>query len=227
MTQGFGSENEIGFGDSTPYVTRSGAPRTIGILNIVFGLLLLLCSGCLGIYAVIFTQVGKAMAAQQPMANGVAPPDVANMFGLTDANVRLYVGVELISAVALNLLLIVTGVGLLMYKEWARTLAVLLSASKILRLIALSVWFASSIAALIGSHYADEMFKIQAQIPNQGRAAQLQPADFGRTISLGFTIWHVVVSVLGAIYPLICLLVLSRSAVRQSTQATRPRAWEP
>lgn len=264
-----------------PEPARPGLPRTIGIFNLIFGGLLLLCGlGCLNLsvpgllknpnYRIdpkqvdqvteqmrrqIITELRQKEASapteaekarlrgerQQIEAN---PGSFAARIDIRQANRALkdlwrYVWAEVVSGPVLNLLLLISGIGLILLKNWARVLAVVVAALKLVRLVALCAF--ATVVVLPGlTRMADDMARTEVgkavmtksmedQRARQGGAApaqQMSAEDLVRVLKAFGMVYFLAVTCLGAIYPVIVLVVLTRPGARAACAADAEPGWE-
>ena len=135
-----------------------------------------------------------------------------------------YLWVDLLSAPLLSALLALSGVGLIFCKEWGRRLAVIVAGLKMLRLLGLAVF----LLAVVVPH-AGRVFRAFAkssdvealiayglgQVKAQGMAsAQITANDFAEILVALGQGYALLMFFLGIIYPLIVVVVLTRSSAR-------------
>lgn len=153
------------------------------------------------------------------------PPKVPQMdmgvIGLEEGGIRLYVGAEFLSGLVLNLLLLTAGIGLVMRKPWGIKLGLTVAAIKIIRLVLVYGYAALVIVPKV----AVGMTRFQMQsMAQQLPPGQKLPADFADTITKITLIWYtacaVSMIVVGSIYPLISLWLLSRPSARAACTET-------
>jgi hypothetical protein len=258
-----------------PKVTpQPGLVKTIGVFNILFGGLLLLCGmGCLN-------PALQGLARQQPprfdpkeaqkvldeihrqriaelqqqeqaastpkekarikeereKAEANPPKFDAKKIDVATINEGIawftrYVWADVITGPLLNLLLLISGVGLLMRQNWARVLAIATAFLKIVRLVALCVLLigfvvprgGKALDALAGSEMGQEFFK-QAMEQQKARGAvqagpQPTPEIMAQYLQSFGNVYAILLPCLGSIYPLIVLVLLTRPGARAATRA--------
>jgi hypothetical protein len=242
-----------------PVTPQPGLPRTIGVLNLVFGFILLLWGGLslfvLGPFLVennpfqldpVMTrhvvegvrrdlietlrsgektagdEAEKRRLSSSRVALESAQTDLAKQvdFGAINRNlpwVSRYLWVDTVSGPALNLLMVVSGVGLLLLSRWGRSMAVLVAALKLLRLLGVSILLAvaavPAVATTTGKLVRTDVGKAVVKGASGASAlpsVQLDPDEFVRIVAaLGYG-YALMSFGLGAIYPLIVLIVLRR-----------------
>lgn len=133
-------------------------------------------------------------------------------FGLADA----------VSGMVLNLLLLISGAGLLMLRPWGRTLAVWTAWLKIARLVALylfAVFVTVPVISKLVGNMAEKMIAEQAA----GRGAP--PVG---TLTMVYAVMGTVLAVgmilIGVIYPAISLWLLNKPASKAACRAAPPAA---
>ncbi len=237
---------------------RTGIPKTIGVLNILFGTLLLLCAFCFGIGLAMQTAMGPKMDGnnmqfqqmqeaerrrqldelerrEQAAANEeekdkiraelkavkelpiVKMPDMSKF--LQEPSFQAYGIADVGTGMFLNVLMIAAGIGLVSYRQWGRRLALWVAAMKIIRLIALTAVFVLIVVPNLTRAMTDmfhEIFKEMAKMPQQGQPIP-GPAELAKMGS-GFSVMYAASSigmlVLGIIYPIVVLILLSQRRVR-------------
>lgn len=233
---------------------RPGLPRTIGILNLVLGVPLLLCGGicCYLLVPVLVASHPFQLDAAQTREVLVAiiheldapRSDVgdAERQGLESRAKRLpkqvdfpkvnadlpwvarYLWADVTTGPVASLLMVVSGVGLVRLRGWARRLAVWVAAVQVVRLAILCGLFvivviprAGRIAEALGrSDLGATLFQklIERQKADGSMAVDLSPGEFVQVTSAvgrGFALLRLG---LGSIYPVIVLVVLTRPAAR-------------
>ena len=246
----------------------TGIPKTIGILNIVFGSLLLLCVICLALSLAMQFAMGPMFAAQQQQAQqmfaaerqrqlaelqaleqGAANekekagfeakkkalqaqpiPKMPDMAKFTqDASFQVYGITDVVSGLILNILMVVSGAGLVSLKEWGRRLGLWVAAIKIVRLIALNVFFilvvVPNMTEAFVSMFQDMVEEMARVAPAGGPvpgAAEIK--QMAAVMGIMYSCIAVGMIILGVIYPVIVLILLSRPHVKA---ACAPPALTP
>lgn len=252
--------------DPVPPVSRPGLPRTIGILNLVFGgLLLLLGAGVMGVLGPflvenhpfqldpvetqqVFDQLRLQMVNDLIRQESAAKTDVeknrlkqiraefatvratlTDKVNFTQVNADLpwlsrYLWVDTVTGPILNLLLILSGIGLIRRKGWGRNLAIQVAVMKLVRLAGLSAMLAvvvvphmnRTMSQFASTELAEAFLKhaMDQDSPLPTPSISLKPAEFVQAVSaLGYS-YALISLAFGSIYPLIVLIVLHRSRVR-------------
>jgi hypothetical protein len=249
-----------------PWVPRPqpnrGIPKTLGILNIVFGSGLLLCGACAGLYAAILPSMGTMMKAQnqqlratviaeqqadlkklqaqeqatedeeekaalqakQKKLKAMAPPplpDTTKMFDVP--GLQAYMLTDSITGIVFNVLLVVSGIGLLGFKEWGRTLALWTAGLKIVRLVAIyGCWFPLVLAPVFVQRFK-EMFGEMAAAPGGPPPAQMN--QMLQTMGVVYSAYSIGFMLLGCIYPVLVAILLTRPRVKAAFVAEPPE-WD-
>jgi hypothetical protein len=139
--------------------------------------------------------------------------DMANPFAaMTDPKVSLYGMVDGSTGLFFNLLMFISGIGLLVRKEWARKLAIWTAGLKIIRLIGLESVNMLFIIPIKMKHM-QAMFE-QMNVGGQG----VDTTEMAGMQGMMFTSWAVVLLVVGCIYPALTLWFLSRPGVKVACQ---------
>ena len=249
-----------------------GLPKTIGVLNLLFGGVLLLCGiGCL----VALRSPGAHPESQhsgrsQGRGSGGAenqagadrrtqktggrcldrrgegqdpagaredweakPAQLADKIDVAGLNQALrmlwfYAAAEVITGPLLNFLMLVSGIGLILLKNWARVLAVWVAVLKIARLIALGVFATVFVCpALIRS--GDDLMRtdigkavinkaIEEQSKKQGSAAAgpNKPEDLVQMMKASSMVAALFFYGAGVVYPVIVLALLTLPGARSA-----------
>lgn len=233
---------------------NTGVPKTIGILNIVFGVLLLLCGVCSGLNVVTQSAFGPMIAAQQKQIQQAleaerqaklkklqeqeeaaedeqekakiqaqqkvvraqpmpVAPDTSKF--MTAPGVQGYMIADALSGIALNVLMIISGIGLLALKEWGRLVAVWVAAIKVIRLVAIYGYFALAVAPVMAQQFRamfEEMAKAAPPGPKAPSPEEL--AQISTVMGATMTGTAIGMIVLGSIYPVVVLILLTRARVK-------------
>jgi hypothetical protein len=231
-------------------------PRTFGILNIVFGAIMLLVG--LGyafwfFYAPTFTKQMQATVEQQQAKRkaeraaelakfkreeaaakteeekkaakesreayeAVVEPDFGDINDLTGMNVftdrRLaaFYWTEVSSGILLNVLMVVSGIGLVMLAEWARKLALGVCCLKIVRWIFVAIATLVLVIPVTTERMQVVFNKMQAQTKAGGGVPM--GGDMAKISAIAGGVTSVVTALLASIYPAIALGFLSLARSR-------------
>lgn len=249
-----------------PEETNPSAAKTIGILNIVFGSILLLCVICSALNAMMQTAMGpmfamqqqqlqaamqqeqqarleqlqalekaaedenekKALREQQKAIQARPVPKMPDFSKLTnDGRFLGYTIADVVTGFVLNVLMIISGIALVRLREWGRKIALWVAALKIVRLLALNVFVALVLTPLMARGFTSmfqEMFDEMAKVapPGQRVPGQAEMAQMGTMIGVMMTVFAVAMVILGVIYPVIVLIVLTRRRVKAACAPSGP-----
>jgi len=131
-----------------------------------------------------------------------------------------YLWTEVITGLFLNLLLVLGGLGLVLGRNWGRKLTIGVAGLKILRLALLSLILGfivvpgvrGTMEEFAGTEFGRSMLRHAIESRNAGGipTAQIEPAEFVQIFAaLGYG-YALMSLALGAIYPVICLILLTR-----------------
>jgi hypothetical protein len=251
-----------------PPPPRSTIPKTIGILNIVFGSVFLACAICSGINLLIQPAVmGPMMDAQQKQIQAQVEADRARQLALLKAQedaapnenekaairarqkalqamvvpkmpnfakiaespaLQTFSIVDVSTGLVLNIVMLISGIGLLNYKEWGRITAIWLAVLKIIRLITIYTYYALVVVPDMVGNF-NTMFKEMfdeigkgappgAKMPGQAELDQI-----GTFMGIAMTATAVTYIIFGVIYPIITLVLLTRQRVKDACAAPAKR----
>jgi hypothetical protein len=166
----------------------------------------------------------------QPVQNTIVMngPELQSM-GFTDPRLRAFCWVESLSGIALNLIMLAAGIGLVSRRRWAPGLGVATAGAKVVRLVALYSFFALAIVPDFARAQARIFLEvIQKQQAQQGGT---MPAAFTfemltKTNMIMYTVPAVGMILFGSIYPLVSIWLLTRPGVRAAC-ADRKAPTEP
>ena len=245
-------------------IPNSTIPKTLGILNLIFGVIFMLAGVGTVVQYVVMPMFGevmevqqqevtKALESQQELAvqklleeqkaaesedekaaiqtqidqvqnqPRITPPNMAGMMGMTDRRVMIWGVVNGLSGALLNLLMIISGVGLLLLKGWGRSLALWVAGLKLLRLLVANAYYCFVCVPII----AQSMMGFMQQVGAQGGPGQPQASVQMGTMFAGMY-WAQAIgfALFASIYPIICIVMLTRSRVKAAfinTPLTTPQ----
>ena len=249
-------------------VPNPQVPRTIGLLNIIFGVIMLLIgAGYLAWYimAPTFTEVVKAQmekqqatlkasheakladlkrrekaakteqekkdieseaaiiaASQPPDMSGFE--DMAGMNIMSDPRVAAYYFSEVSAGILLNIVMIISGAGLLGLTNWGRKLALGVAWLKILRWVAMIAVTLIVVLPITSEKMQQAFDKIAAQAQAKGGGAAVNSMQMGRVTAMMGAVVIVMVGVAASIYPLVTVWFLTRP---RAVAACLPVASKP
>ncbi len=237
-------------------------PRSFGLMNLIFGALLLLVALCYGfwyLYMPTFMRQMQDRVKQQQTVTKESnesrlaeiekeeaaaktaeekaelktereeitqraanpSPDLSEAMGMNAMNdwrVKSFLCTEVFAAVVLNVLMIVSGVGLLALSEWGRRLGILVGQLKILRWIVITIVTMVVILPISMDATRKAMDSAEAQVRAQNGGRQVaMPIPFSELARIGAVIgavWLVFLAILASIYPAMMWWYLSRPAAR-------------
>src|SRR5262245_14325049 len=244
--------------------SNPSAARTIGVLNIVFGSLLLLCVICSGLNLAMQSAMGPMFAGQQQQMQQAIEqewkakvneleaqekaakdekekqelrarqqalraqpqpkmPDFTKLTG--DQHFLGYTIADVATGIILNVLLLISGIGLVRLKEWGRKMANWTAALKIVRLVALNSYFALVVVPVFVHGFTSifqEMFEEMGKAgpPGQRMPGQAELTQMGTMIGVMMTVYAVALVIFGVIYPIVVLCVLTRPRVKAACKPT-------
>ena len=139
------------------------------------------------------------------------------------------------TAPILNLLMVVAGIGLLKLASWARKLAIAVAAFKLLRLAALTVYTFTAVVPAIGS-LSNEFTNsepgriiLERALEDQrakGNNVQFEPKEFAPVLTAMTSGFSIAMLVLGSIYPIIVLIVLTRRGAKAACETAPPERYD-
>jgi hypothetical protein len=239
-------------------VPNPQVPRSFGLMNIIFGSLLLLLAlghGFWYLYTPTFTrqmQEGvkkieadrkadrderladlkkqeadakteeekeslkdeQALVEKNTRVSVVPFGDLSSMNAMSDKRIAAYYAVEVSAAVILNVLMIVSGAGLLGLAEWARRMAIVVAQLKILRWIAMTVALMVLVLPVTMEMTEKAMAAAEAQVNAQGAAMPLPMSQFLRFGMIFAAVWQVFCAIVAIVYPALLWWYLSRPPAR-------------
>jgi hypothetical protein len=245
---------------------RPSSLKTIGILNIVFGSILLLCLPCGYSYLALVANAGRfvefqnqqmkqlaetrkkegldRLAAEEARATtpeekariraerlkvefAVAPVAPTNpaiidfaTSGFRDPRVVTYYAIEFATALALNVAMIVAGIGLVRYRSWGRTFGVWVAGVKLARLAVVAILAFALVQPILDQAMQDALRKNPAVGPDVEALAKMETARGpARAYKLVFILG---INALGMIYPAVALWFLTRPEARAACRSRKP-----
>jgi hypothetical protein len=237
------------------HVQDATTPKTLGVLNILFALVLMACGTCYGMQIALQPLMAPLTAAQQQQVQAAVDaeraaalqkldqqekaaksdeekaqlqarrkavaaqpvPKIPDFTKIWTGDQRLiaYFVSDITSGLLLNILLFISGIGLLSLRGWARLLALWVAGAKILRLLALTAFFMLAILPGLANRMKgifEEMF--QNQPAGSGAPSREQLETMVAAMSIVSTVWILALAVFGVIYPAILLWQLNRERVK-------------
>jgi hypothetical protein len=126
--------------------------------------------------------------------------------------------VDVITGVAINVAMIAAGVGLRRLRRWGRTLALWVAGLKIVRLLALQIFT----LLVTGPIMAGAWGPAEVPVGTEAEATMKAMQTLNEFAMAGQVVLTIIV---GSIYPIVCLWLLRREAVKMACQSSaRPPA---
>ena len=157
-----------------------------------------------------------------------AMTDIMGWNVMSDIRLSIYYFSEVISGLVLNVLMVISGVGLLGLAEWGRRLALGVAWLKILRWVAMMIVSMILIVPIM-SEKTDKLVQqvqVQAQAKSGGRPMPTPMVGFGQLLGMLGAVVLVFNALVASIYPAISLWFLTRPPTRAAC-LQRPKAAEP
>jgi energy-coupling factor transporter transmembrane protein EcfT len=156
--------------------------------------------------------------------------DLTGMNVMSDRRIAAYYALEVSAAVILNVLMIVSGAGLLGLTEWARRMAIVVAQLKILRWFAMTVLMMVLVLPVTMEFTEKAMAAAEAQIKAQGQGAAM-PVPMSEFIRFGMifaAVWQVFSAIVASVYPALMWWYLSRPPARAACmKQPEPEQQEP
>jgi hypothetical protein len=156
--------------------------------------------------------------------------DMMGMNVMKDPRVAAYYYGEVLVAIVLNVLMIVSGAGLLALTEWGRRLGVLVAQLKILRWIVMTVLTMVLVLPITMEITRKALKTAEAQIAAQGggRGMPIPLTEFARIGTIVGAVGVILSAIVASIYPALMWWYLSRPASRVACMnRTEPEFQEP
>ena len=148
-------------------------------------------------------------------------PDMSKMYGMNQPRVMAYFMTDILSSIVLNVLLLVSGIGLVGMKEWGRKQALWVAAIKIGLLFVLQFYNIVMVAPVMAKQMTEVMEQMMSQVAPGSRGGP--PPGFGSELAtvygISLTVTAVGTLLVGSIYPGILLWFLTRP---EAKAACRP-----
>lgn len=156
-------------------------------------------------------------AQRKAIENEPQAPDFGEMFAwVNDIRIVGFMWADLLSSLLVNVPMLVSGVGLLGSREWARKTGLWVAGLKLVRLVALYGFAIVVVVPVYAEKMGEMVVKMQPQMPPGQGGPNLQ--QMGPQISMMYatmmTGGAVLMIIAGSVYPIISLWVLSRGYVK-------------
>jgi len=156
----------------------------------------------------------ERQALEQKGPVEVQIPDMTSLY--RDPWLMGFLVADPLSGMIVNSLMLISGIGLIAAKNWARKLALWVAGFKIARLVLLYGYAIVVVVPLFAAMMGEMMEKTISTVPQRPGAPL--PANFGQSIAMFYGIalsaGAVMMILGGAVYPLVVLWVLTRSKVK-------------
>jgi hypothetical protein len=146
-----------------------------------------------------------------------------NKLGFDEPVFMGWYGVEVVTSVVLNLTMMISGIGLLSYREWARRMAIGTAVFKIIRLVLVYGFAIVVIIPLFTRNLAPMVVEMVAQqqqamgVPKAGAP----PVEFlQRVYMVTYSVIAAGVIVIGSVYPSVVVWLLTRPSTRAACLAS-------
>lgn len=151
-----------------------------------------------------------------------------NQMGFSDPQFIAWCWSDVVSSLVLNVMLLSSGVGLLHWRPWARSLAIWTAALKVLRLVLVYGFFIIAIVPTVSKKLGEtvsEMMRMQGQ-PQQMGGKPISEF-FAWIYAMMYSSMGLGAIVFGVIYPLLLLWYLNRPGVKLACSGTMKLPKEP
>ena len=191
----------------------------------------------------VATDAERERFKQEQLDLKAKPPRVKDEIDFPKINAQLgwletYLRLDVLTSPILNLLLVVSGIGLILRKNWARILALATAALKLIRLVGLTAFLVSSVIpgvsdafdSLLATETGRQIIaqKIEEQQAQQGAppgGPMPSPEEIARVLRGIGTGGAIFVACFGSVYPIIVLILLTRPGARAASLAGE--SWPP
>jgi hypothetical protein len=148
-------------------------------------------------------------------------PDMSKMYAINDARVITFAVTDMLSAMVLNILMIVSGAGLLRMREWGRKTAIGMAIAKLVRLIVMQACNVFLVLPIVTKQMTEGMQEMMSQMPAGPGGAP--PPQFGTQFAMVMgtmmSASAVCVAIVGAVYPILLLWFLTAEDAKAACQA--------
>lgn len=175
------------------------------------------------------TLADRRKAVDERPAAGIPGMVDFNKMGFDDPTVIGWTWAEVVSGLILNVMMMVSGVGLMNWKRWGWSLGVWTAWLKILRLIVVYALFIVLVVPPMSKALGDMVGEMMAQQQvGVGKAGGAPSADmFTKIYSVSYSAMGVGMILGGVIYPTILLWLLSKPGVKMACSPTYLPPKEP
>jgi hypothetical protein len=149
--------------------------------------------------------------------------------GMNTPRVRAYYWTEIVTGLLLNVLMIVSGIGMVRRKLWGINLGIYTAAAKLARLLLVYSFFALAVVPPLAEgsgKMAGEMMIQQQKAMGRPVPKGLDPAYMTKVYYVTYTLTAVAMIVFGSIYPAISLWLLTRPGAKAACDEKAPPGFE-
>lgn len=170
-------------------------------------------------------EVYRRRLAEVEQAGPLSAPGMELMtMGFTDSTIMRWSWVDSTTSLLANGLMVLAGAGLVSLRSWGRRLGIWVAWAKLARLVIVwgVLWIfvvTPSISQMLGKSVED---MIQQQQAAAGGGGGPMPFSMTSLYAVMYTAWGVIMVVFGAIYPIVCLVVLNRPGVKVACRDPEP-----
>ena len=148
--------------------------------------------------------------------------------GIGDPQFINWTWVELLSGIVLNLMMLISGIGLLHWKPWARSLGIWTALLKIARLVLVYGFFVLTIVPPLARRMGAAVSEMMANQPGMRPPGGGSPdAFFARIYTVYYSALGLGMILFGVVYPLILLWLLTRPSVKSACSGRLKLPAEP
>lgn len=160
---------------------------------------------------------------------GIPPTVDFTKMGFTEPHFVAWTWAEVLSGLILNVMMLVSGIGLLTWRPWSRPLAVWTALLKIVRLVLLYGYFVLAIVPPLATRMGSVVVEMMtAQQPGFAMPGGTPPVElFVRIYTISYSIMGVGIILGGIVYPVIVLWLLTRPSVKSACSGRLKLPKEP
>jgi hypothetical protein len=159
--------------------------------------------------------VRRASVMSSPKQTLVGSTMDMEAMGLTDPKLLGYWYADIFSGIVLNLVMLISGIGLIRLRPWGRSIWLWTAGVKIVRLLLLYGYFALAVVPIMSEKLGRAIGTMMAQQQQAfGRGGGPSVDMLVRIYAITYTIYAVGIIVVGSIYPAISLWLLNKTNVK-------------
>lgn len=191
-------------------IPRPGVVTTLGILNVVFSLVILIGLLTEVLWLISATRIA-AVVQEGGAGPSAGPPNLMTM-GMTDPRFLRFCVIDAVTGTVLNLAMLASGITLLNFRRWGARLWKWAAWIKIARLLVLGGFFVVAVSPSLSESMARSVVTIVKPPGSQGKGPQV--GDFIWIYSLMNLFLAAGTALTGSIYPALSLWMLGRPGVK-------------